>query len=285
MLIHALKDLCFSFQDTVPCLQIFQMALSDVGYDTDIRLCHLCQTAHFPEIADSHFENRHLIFLPDPQDRKRKPDLIIKITLCLHHMVFSRKHTCDHFFCTRLTHASGNAHNMYGKLLAIKGRDLFQRSKAVLYQNIREIRIRQFLLRYNCKCTFFHYLPDKGMPVYPFPLCCNKQSARLYLTGIDHYISYLLLTFCRISMVNAADRGDIFQCHIFHHFAFFLIGNIFCLLAQRYFDQPFTKLIKVIAHNCRFLRKQRCRCHARQCIGFQTKHFVFLIHHKIHTCI
>ena len=121
------------------------MALSDIGNDADIRLCHLCQTAHFPEIADSHFENRHLIFLPDPQDRERKPDLIVKIALCFHHMVFSRKHTCDHFFCTRLSNTSGNAHNMYGKLLAIKGSDLFQRSKAVLYQNIREIRIRQFL--------------------------------------------------------------------------------------------------------------------------------------------
>ena len=76
------KNLCFGFQHTVTVTQIFQMAGSDVGDHTGIRLCDRSQTVHLSKITDSHLQNCDLILFTETKYRQRKSQFVVKVSKC-----------------------------------------------------------------------------------------------------------------------------------------------------------------------------------------------------------
>ena len=66
------KNLSFCFQYTVSVPKILQVTGTDIGDHTGVWSCNFCQTGHFAEIADSHFQNCDLILVTKTENSERK---------------------------------------------------------------------------------------------------------------------------------------------------------------------------------------------------------------------
>ena len=94
--LHIVQTLRFGREYAVPVLQVLQVAGPDVGDDHDVGLCRLRQPGHFPEMADSHLQDRDLVLFRHPEDRERQSEVIIEVSLGLQRAVLLRQHGGDH---------------------------------------------------------------------------------------------------------------------------------------------------------------------------------------------
>ena len=58
---HKVKHFCFGLQNTVSGTKKFQMALSDIGKQANIRFRHLTKPMHFAKVVYAHFQNGNLM--------------------------------------------------------------------------------------------------------------------------------------------------------------------------------------------------------------------------------
>ena len=126
---HILKNLCLGFQNAVSVSKVLQMTGSDVRDHTGIRFRDFCQTGHFPEITDSHFQNCDLIFITKAEHSQRKSQLIVEISLCFEGAVFLFQYRRNDLFCAGFSNASCDSHNRNPQLLQIKFRDILHSLK------------------------------------------------------------------------------------------------------------------------------------------------------------
>ena len=58
------------------------MTGTDIGHDDRIGFDHGTQSFHFTEIADTHFDNCHLMLRTDPEQSKRHTYLVVEVAFC-----------------------------------------------------------------------------------------------------------------------------------------------------------------------------------------------------------
>ena len=95
------------------------MSMADERIHRHRGVHHLGKAAHLAEIGYSHLNDRSLVLRLNSKDGERDAELVIKVFLCLEYIVLLRKHRCDHFLCSCLADASGDADNGNVKALAV----------------------------------------------------------------------------------------------------------------------------------------------------------------------
>ena len=104
--LHILDHFRLCPEDPFPAPQIFKMRITDYRKDTNIRLCHLCETGHFLKMRDAHFDHSHIVLWFDTKNSQRHSQFIIKIGFCLQHLKPGIQNGRDHFLRRSLTDAS-----------------------------------------------------------------------------------------------------------------------------------------------------------------------------------
>ena len=132
---HIVKDLGFGAEDTLPVLQKFQVAGSDVGDDHPPGTRDLRKRRHIPEMAHAHLQNRDLILFFQSEHRQRKAKLIVKIPFRFLCPEPDRQNRCDHLLGRGLPHRAGNPDHRNPEQIKIALRNRSKRCDGILNQD------------------------------------------------------------------------------------------------------------------------------------------------------
>ena len=184
------KHFRFCTENSVPILQVLQMAETDISKDADGRLRHAGKARHFSKIADAHFKNGRLMFFPYAEDREGKPYFIVKVSFCLQDAEALRQNGCNHFLSACLSYASRDSYDRNRECAAVIFCDLFDCFQSGIHQNIGTGRmLRGFLAEY-AGSAFGIDGGDEAVSVHAgAPDGCKKE-AGFDLTAVDYDALY-----------------------------------------------------------------------------------------------
>ena len=109
------------------------MGIADVGDDTHGRLCGAGKTADLSEVGHAHFNDSCGVLLLQLHQRLWQPDLVVQVALCFQRAELGFQHAGDHFFCSGLSHASGDTDQNRMELFPIEPCDFQQRPSGVFH--------------------------------------------------------------------------------------------------------------------------------------------------------
>ena len=195
------------------------MALSYVGYDSNVRFCNFTQAAHLSKMIDSHFQYSYLGLLSDSKNSQWQPNLIVKVSLCFQYFILCFHNGSYKFFCCCFSNTPCNTNNNCREAGSIILRNITKRTKSIFYQNITPITVCFFRLFFtnNKHGSLIIYLLYKLMSVYSFSRNRKKQKVLFYFSRVNYCSHNLLMKFFFSTVKNAVTcSGYFFRCHPCH---------------------------------------------------------------------
>ena len=128
-----LDQLALSERHAFDRIEGFHVRVSHVGNHADIRLGDGRQRANLARVIHAHFEDAHVRFVRQAQDRKRHAHVVIEVAHGLANWQFDGQQVRDGILGGGLARAAGHAHDAAGPMPARPGGQILQSGERIRY--------------------------------------------------------------------------------------------------------------------------------------------------------
>ena len=154
----------FGSDDVLPAAESFNMGLSDVGDESEIRIGNAAEKFYFPGVAGPHLNNSEFCILVHGQQGQRDSDMIVQIAFCSDSPVFFAEDGAAEFLGGGFTVGSGNSKNGDTQFVPVQSCDVLKGFQGVLYrEDLFPLDIPAF--RYDGGSPLFKSGADKFIAV------------------------------------------------------------------------------------------------------------------------
>ena len=130
---------------TLKRAEALQVGTTYVGYDGIVRFYHVNQRLDVARMRRAHLHNGNLVLRTQSQQRLGHAYVVVEIALRVQHVILLLQHGSREFLGCCLSIGARNAYDWRGERASMIERQLLERGKAVVAQNVACIALGRIL--------------------------------------------------------------------------------------------------------------------------------------------
>ncbi len=182
--VQTVEYLQFCRENILASFEVFDVTPADIRYHRAVWVRGLRQRGNLAPIAHSHFYHRRAVIGVQAEQRSRKSDIVVEISLGFKSVELRRQNGVYHILCRRFPHRTRNSAQLYRELVTIIPRELKLRRSRIVNAYDRDIGANVRIIANRSRSAVLRRLLYIIVSVKAFALYRDKQRVLIYRSRI-----------------------------------------------------------------------------------------------------
>ena len=128
-------EFAFGVNHALKRAKAFKVCATYVCNQSTVCIYNLRQFCNFSRVICSRFNHSNGVFCRQSQQGFGHTNVVVKVALCIKHIMLRAQHCCSEFFCSGFTISTSNLYNGCTQLFAVIVCQLLQSAQHIVYHN------------------------------------------------------------------------------------------------------------------------------------------------------